>query len=347
MASDKKLQYERARRAILSEYGVKKTSELNAEQMAEYTRKLEEALKAPAAPAEETVVATEGIAEASGETVAVVEEEVASPAEEVVEAAIPDNSLEIPRIFQPPINSRGDKEPLIDALELIDVFPFVIYKGYAGIGKTSSVTSWAHKKGYDVFEFVGSADMNTFDLVGSFIIEGNDVKFNASTITSAVENSRTRPTVLVIDEIILLRPAVVKSLNSLFDMRKSVDTLVGRFYGSDKLRVVGLMNIEEQSEGFELDLSVVSRALIHEVNADAVRSKLVAAGVVTKQLGEVMANTSYVFGLREVEQLKALKKAGIKEPVTLLLEKYADKNKRDQIRQAFVAVYGSDFNKAV
>ena len=347
MASDKKLQYERARRAILSEMGVDHSSDLTPEQFAEYKKRLDDALRSPAPPSEAPVeVAVES---SSGETVVVAEAPPAPPeaAEEIAEPPMVSNETAIPRIFQPPINARGDKEPLIDMLDLIEVFPFVIFKGYAGIGKTSSVSSWAHKKGYDVFEFVGSADMNTFDLVGSYIIEGNDVKFSASTITSAVENSRTRPTVLVIDELNLLRPAVVKSLNSLFDMRKSVDTLVGRFYGSDKLRVVGLMNVEEQSEGFDLDLSIVSRALIHEVNANAVRSKLVAAGVVTKQLGEVMANTNYVFGLREVEQLKALKAAKVPEPVNILLEKYADKSKRDQIRQAFIAVYGSDYNKAV
>ncbi len=337
--------YEAARKQVLAELGISKVSEMTEEQKLRYKQLMGERLKPGAAP--ETNQATEApavpppIAQPEPEK-EITEKEATAAVEAYIEGS------NIPVILQSKIrdDALSADEPLIDKLELINLFDFTIYKGYAGIGKTSSVESWAKREGYDVFEIVCSQDMNTFDLVGSYIIRGNDMVFAATQITSAVVNSQTRKTLLIIDEINLLQPEVLKSLNNLTDFRKSVDTVVGRFTGKN-LKIVGLMNVEAASAGNELDITAASRAVVHTADVAAITAKLIKAGVITKQLGEVFKSTSFAFGLREAKQLKVLVSSGMPNAVSLLLDKYNDDELREQIKQAFVIVYGEGFEAAV
>ena len=253
---------------------------------------------------------------------------------------------EVPIVPKAPLIPMGLKPPIIDSLELIELFQFVVYKGYAGVGKTASVISYAINNGYDVFSFVCSEDMGLPDLVGSYIIRGGDVVYNQSQILAAVRNSNRKKTLLILDEINLLRPAVLKSLNDLLDFRKELSTDIGKFYGKD-LKIVGLMNLEAESMGNDLDVSVQSRAFVHEVDIKFVTTMLLKGGVVNDKMVEVMQKTRFAFGLREAEQLNILKNSGVKNPVDMLLQKYADESQRQQIAEAFKAVYGSLYNEHI
>lgn len=348
-----KHRYERARRTALREVGVRTIDEaLDKGVYDKYIDVFNAALRSEEEPeATKAAEVSESIAPPSDvrvdAAVEIVEER--APAAEVEDdkskppLVITIKGSGIKTILQPPIERFSTYPALIDGLDFISLFDFTVFRGYAGIGKTSSVERWAHDNGYDVYEFVASEEMNTFDLVGSYIIQGGDVVFNATPITSALANSERHKTLLIIDEINLLRSAVLKSLNDLTDFRKSVDTVVGRFVGKD-IHIVGLMNAESTSAGNPLDLSVVSRAFVHEVSVPFVVSTLLKSRLISKALGDVMTKTTFVFGLREVAQLKLLVKHKIDRPIDMLLQKYDTDVVRAQVLEAFKLIYGSEYN---
>ena len=353
---ERKKLYEKARREALIEIGKSKISDLTEVEREEFNDKINRKFNSynfPNTAAKNTEEITAAIAKSENE------EEIMAPATAAAvkeaEKTFKNESVDIrnkilvvdnfPSISKSKILTDSGREPLIDKLNFIDLFYFTVYKGYAGVGKTSSIESYGFGNDYDIYEFVCSEDMNTFDLVGSFIIQGGNVVFNESAITSAVKNSISHKTLLILDEINLLRPATLKSLNDLFDYRKSVDTVIGRFNGNN-LKIVGLMNLETESIGNDLDVSVQSRAFVHNVDETYVIKKLIKNGM-PQQIGELMKSTNFAFGLREWEQLQILITNNISGSVDLLLQKYGDELKQDQIRQAFIVIFGSEYNDEV
>ncbi len=251
-------------------------------------------------------------------------------------------------MWQAPTTRSSGEAVLLD-MRVSDVWPFTIHRGYAGLGKTASLINWGMKNGYKVYVHGASSDQDLFDYVGSYIVKGNEMIFQASAITSAVEESKRSKVLLVIDEINQMTPEVTKALASLFDDHRTVRIPGGEINGSSaNLRIIGTMNKEADSAGSPLDPAFKSRAIIADVDGDKVVKALIKEGEITPNLGKVMRDTNYRFAIREVRQLKALMSVMPgEEALETLVQKYDEGEDRNLVIQAFRNVYGAKLGKTL
>ena len=249
-------------------------------------------------------------------------------------------------VWQNPTTRSTGEDVLLD-MRIGDVWPFTIYRGYAGVGKTMSLINWGIKNGYKVFIHGASSDQETYDYVGSYIVKGNEMIFQASAITSAVEESKRSKVLLIIDEIDQMTPEVTKALASLFDDNRTVRIPGKEIVGSNaNLKIIGTMNKEADSAGNPLDPAFRSRGIIVDVDGEKIVSALIKEGEITPGLGKVMRDTNYRFAIREVRQLKALMTVmSAEDALAVLVQKYDEGDDRNQVIQAFRHVYGVKITK--
>jgi hypothetical protein len=254
-------------------------------------------------------------------------------------------------------------------LKIIDNdYVSVILRAPAGIGKTSGVINWGLENGMSVFVQECASDMADSDLTGTWGLEDGSTKFLAGEIASAFRLSKEyekewkeatkgmsekeadkvpkKKVLLLMDEINLLAPAVLKSIGSVFDFRRTIYTPVGRVYGAPEfLRVVGTMNSEEDSSGYLLDPALRSRCLVLTIPIKEVIENLgKAQGNVNKVFLQVMEQTNAKFSIREMEQLVVLKQIMVggkpmdtSTALMYVLDKY-DEDERKIIQSVFSSV---------
>lgn len=244
-------------------------------------------------------------------------------------------------IWKKPIKVEGyiDEDIYIPELEkLINAWDFIILRGYAGIGKTYNSIVYGAKNNYDIYIFECSSDMSYYDVLGGFVLKNNETVYNASSILSAVYNSQKKKTLLIIDEINLLSPAVLKALNSLFDFRKSIDSPIGRIMAGE-LKIIATMNKEMESAGYPLDIAVQSRAVIYEIDIEKYVNILKTKNIIDDKSAEILKLSKFMVSIRELQQVKALITAGFTniEALNILLMKY-DIEKRKQIKEILASM---------
>lgn len=259
-------------------------------------------------------------------------------------------------VWREPLVVREEQEALIPEkyLDLTDNDDIpVLFSANAGVAKTSSIINYTHKKGYPLFIQECSSDMLATDLVGKWTIKGTETVYMAGECTSALHYScmlkeqfdqkygniegderekaleKFPKVYLLLDEINLLPPIVMKGLGSLFDARKYLNTDGPRIMGEREfLRVVGTMNAESMSAGFSLDPAVRSRFLILKIKVTEILTKLQSEHQLSQDIIDLITQTDALFSIREVEQLSVLKTKGVamEEGLRLILQKYEEED---------------------
>jgi len=258
--------------------------------------------------------------------------------------------VDTPIIWGKPVNeffvdSEGNpmREPLLDEVKFIGVVTPTIFRGVASSTKTMSVIYHGIKAGYEVYKQPCSEDMTRVDLLGSLSLVNNETVLLASPMLTALKRSSEGAKVLILfDEINLLSPSVLKSINGIMDEQRGLVTEYGTFRLNESSTVVGTMNIEYDSAGYDLDPQLRSRALIIDVNLNKAIDKLVKETrseegarkykiKLGASAGEIIKQTNGAVGLRELTQMLSLvNKLGmtVEEALEVVLMKYEGESRR-------------------
>lgn len=241
---------------------------------------------------------------------------------------------EVKRIYkEPQSGSNGHNEPIMSEkdlkLLLNGAYP-VIYRGPAGVGKTSSLIFWGLANGYDCYVQECASDMMASDLTGKWSIINGETVFLVGEIGSALHNSMKKKTLLILDEVNLLSPAVLKGIGSVLDFRLALNTDVGRIEGNDaNICIAGTMNAEPDSAGFDLDPALRSRCIVTDVDYGAIFKNLAKKHPIDTKWVQIMTATQAKFSLRELHQLQVLTDIGFTadEAYKYVLTKYSAEDK--------------------
>jgi len=92
-----------------------------------------------------------------------------------------------------------------------------LLQGQKGCGKTEGVRQMCASRGFLRVSFSCTEETRVSDLLGSFILIGNNVHYQYGALAQAMALSEYGPTVLVLEEVNALTPQVQKTLNPLTD----------------------------------------------------------------------------------------------------------------------------------
>jgi nitric oxide reductase NorQ protein len=157
-----------------------------------------------------------------------------------------------------------------DIWGLHDLFSKIAFKtnlalvGPKGVGKTLSVQSFAAKHKYNIVTFDCSEDVRRNNLLGMYVLRGNQTPFILGPVTTAIEVANdTGSCILVLEELNGLSPQMQKVLNPLSDFRRRIEVPeCGRVFelkNNAKLWVVGTMNTSAYGGVYALNEDLKSR----------------------------------------------------------------------------------------
>lgn len=140
----------------------------------------------------------------------------------------------------------------------------LILVGPKGAGKSLSVAAFCARKKYPVVTFDCSEDVRRAQLIGMFILRGNETPFVLGPLTTAFEVANEMGhCVLILEEINALTPQCQKLLNGTGDFRRSIEVpeakRVFRLREGAKLWVVGTMNNTVYGGVYQLNEDLKSR----------------------------------------------------------------------------------------
>jgi len=240
-------------------------------------------------------------------------------------------------------NGNPEREPLLDEVKYIGVVSPLIFRGVASSTKTMSTIYYGIKAGYEIYKQPCSPDMTRQDLLGTMtLVEGKTVLLASPLLSGLKASSDGKKVLILFDEINLLPPIVLKSINGVMDEQRGLVTEYGTFRLNDESAVVGTMNVEFDSAGFDLDPQLRSRALVVDVDLDSAVDKLVEEtqtneGVqkykieLTKSTGEIIKQTKGQIGLRELYQVyRLVTKLGMSknDALNVVLMKFEEEQRR-------------------
>lgn len=164
---------------------------------------------------------------------------------------------EVPRY----VPTNGEME--IYKAHLDSCIPLLL-KGPKGIAKTLSIAHFAKINGTPLLQFDCSENTRRSDLIGRFLVKGQDIVFELGIIPVAMKITNEYGTgILSFEEISALTPGMQKVLNQLLDWRGHVYIPeIGKLFKPDtgkKLLVVATMNPSTYGGTYELNEDLLSR----------------------------------------------------------------------------------------
>jgi len=140
----------------------------------------------------------------------------------------------------------------------------VLVRGPKGTGKTLSIAYFAWKNKIPIIQFDCSENTKRFDLIGRFILRGEEVKYLLGAMPTAIEvANQYGSAILVLEELNALSPQMQKVLNQLLDWRRHVYIPeIGITYelrDKVKLLIAATMNPTMYGGVFELNEDLKSR----------------------------------------------------------------------------------------
>jgi nitric oxide reductase NorQ protein len=158
----------------------------------------------------------------------------------------------------------------VDVAGLHDLYGKVAFKGNhilvgpKGIGKSLSVQAYAGKLNVPVVTFDCSEDVRRSNLLGTFILRGEETPYVLGPVTTAFEIANEKGScVLVLEEINALTPQMQKILNAATDFRRRVEVpeakKVFQLKKNKKLWIVCTMNFSVYGGVYALNEDLKSR----------------------------------------------------------------------------------------
>lgn len=140
----------------------------------------------------------------------------------------------------------------------------MILVGPKGVGKSLSFHHFANQESVPIVTADCSEDMRRSQLVGGYILRGEDTPFVLGPVTTAFEVANEEGScVLLLEEINALTPQAQKLLNPLADFRKRLEVpeagKVFRLKKGCKLWIVGTMNTSAYGGVYSLNEDLKSR----------------------------------------------------------------------------------------
>ena len=140
----------------------------------------------------------------------------------------------------------------------------ILLRGPKGTGKTLSIAYFAAKKGIPIIQFDCSENTKRFDLIGRFILKGDEVKYLLGALPTAIEiANQAGRAILVLEELNALTPQMQKVLNQILDWRRHIYIPeIGKTYelkNGAKLLICATMNPSTYGGVFELNEDLKSR----------------------------------------------------------------------------------------
>lgn len=160
--------------------------------------------------------------------------------------------------------------PYADVWKLHDLFDGLAFKsnlilvGPKGIGKTMSFQSYAAANDVPIVTFDCSEDVRRTNLLGMYIIRGEQTPFVLGPLTTAIEiANEVGKCILVLEEINGLSPQMQKVLNPLADFRRRIEvpecSRVFDLKPGAQLWLVGTMNTSAYGGVYALNEDLKSR----------------------------------------------------------------------------------------
>jgi len=248
----------------------------------------------------------------------------------------------------------------------------ILLKGPKGTGKTLSLAYFADKEGIPIIQTDLSEQTKRYDLLGRFLLIGNDIKFLLGEMSRAIViANRFGATVLVFEEINALTPHMQKTLNQLTDWRRHVYVPeIGKKYSLEKgakLLIAATMNLSTYGGTYEINEDLKSRfremrmdypsetkerkivgELVQDVAPPLVRKILTLANE-TRMAVETPEGLSYALSTRDVVMLFELynvykerlgEENAIKEILQSVVDRYEDRAERLTIQNRIRSIFG-------
>lgn len=165
----------------------------------------------------------------------------------------------------------------VDVARLHDLYKLVAFRGNhilvgpKGIGKSLSVQAFAAQENVPIITFDCSEDVRRSNLLGTFILRGEETPYVLGPITTAFEIANEKgKCILVLEEINALTPQMQKILNSATDFRQRVEVpeakKVFKLNKGKKLWIVGTMNFSVYGGVYALNEDLKSRFRLLRMN---------------------------------------------------------------------------------
>jgi len=252
----------------------------------------------------------------------------------------------------------------------------VLVRGPKGTGKTLSIAYFAWKTKTPIIQFDCSENTKRFDLIGRFILRGEEVKYLLGAMPTAIEvANQVGKVILVFEELNCLTPQMMKVLNQLLDWRRHVYIPeIGATYelkDGVKLLIAATMNPTMYGGVFELNEDLKSRFVelflgypgeekeIEIVRANAVDnsnvdksfySRLVLlaketrAGVNEGELSYALSPRDLVLVAQTFETYKSVfgsEEEALKQALKVaVLNRYEDKAERETAKARIQSIFG-------
>jgi len=159
---------------------------------------------------------------------------------------------------------------LVDVLEKASWDDPLILKGPKGTGKTLALEQFCAKHSIPLVRTNCNAETDTRDLIGTYLIRGEEVFFSMGAMTTAVETANeVGGAVLCLEEVNTIRPEMHSAIFSITDYRQAVEApVLGKIFYTNpgcQLWVVGTMN-PSYGGTYNLNEALRSRFDFIEVN---------------------------------------------------------------------------------
>lgn len=261
-------------------------------------------------------------------------------------------------------------------LELIDAHMEsginLLFVGPKGTGKTLAFAYYAYKNKIPIIQFDCSEQTKRQDLIGRFLLIGNEVVYQLGVLPTAIEvANQYGKAILVMEEINCLTSFSQKIMNQILDWRRHVYIPeIGKTYrlkNGAKLLIAGTMNPSTYSGVFELNEDLRSRFAEYHINYpneekeneiiskltnldDEIRRLIIRLAEDTRQL-YVSGEINYALSTRDLITFANLfevytktfddkKTALIYALRTTVLYRYDNEQERETIRKRIYSVFG-------
>lgn len=188
----------------------------------------------------------------------------------------------------------------------------ILLKGPTGCGKSRFVDAMAFDLGQPVITVACNEDTSATDLIGRFLIKGNETVWQDGPLTRAVRTG----SILYLDEVIEAREDVIVLIHSLSDYRRLlyIDALAETIKAPDSFQLVLSYNPGYQKSFKELKPSTRQRFVALNFNYPKAE---VEAAIIQKEtgVGEKVARSLVALG----SKIRSLSELGLAESVSTRL----------------------------